>query len=56
MAMVRNRKVYKEATMKNYIPTQIYLYDFKHLFVRIALTAAIAIIVYSVLFGSILER
>jgi hypothetical protein len=53
MAMVRNWEIYKEATMKNYIPAQIYLYDFKHLFVRIAVTAAIAFVVYSVLFGNI---
>lgn len=39
--------------MRNYIPTQIYLYDFKQLFVRVSVTAAIAIIIYSMLFGSI---
>ena len=40
--------------MKNPIPPRLYLYDFWHLFIRLALTAAIAVIVYSVLFGSIL--
>jgi hypothetical protein len=39
--------------VKNRIPPRLYLFDFGHLFVRIALTAAIAVIVYSVLFGSI---
>jgi len=43
----------KEVIMRNYIPAHLYLYDFKHLFVRFSATAAIAIILYSVLFGSI---
>lgn len=39
--------------MRNHIPSSIYLYDFSRLFVRVAVTLAIAVIVYSVLFGSI---
>ena len=37
--------------MKTYIPAQIYLYDYKSLFVRVSVTIAIGIIVYSTLFG-----
>ncbi len=37
--------------MKTYVPAQIYLYDYKSLFLRVSVTIAIAIIVYSVLFG-----
>jgi len=39
--------------MRNYIPAQLYMYDFRRLFVRVSVTAAIAIIIYSTLFGSI---
>lgn len=55
-SMVRNWEFYKESVMKNYVPAQIYLYDFKYLFARLAVTAAVAIVVYSVLFGGIFER
>ena len=37
--------------MKTYIPAQVYLYDYKSLFVRASVAIAIGIIVYSVLFG-----
>jgi hypothetical protein len=39
--------------MRNYIPAQIYLYDYKRLFVRVAVAAAIAVIAYPIFFGSI---
>jgi len=41
----------KEAAVKTYIPAHIYLYDYKSLFVRVSVTIAIGIIVYSTLFG-----
>jgi hypothetical protein len=41
----------KEAAVKTYIPAQIYLYDYKSLFVRSSVTIAVSIIVYSALFG-----
>ena len=41
----------KEAAVKTYVPAQIYLYDYKSLFVRASVTIAIGIIVYSTLFG-----
>jgi len=37
--------------MKTYVPAQVYLYDYKSLFVRVSVTIAIGIIVCSVLFG-----
>ena len=37
--------------MMKYIPAQIYLYDFKSFFIRASIIAAIAVTVYSVLFG-----
>ena len=37
--------------MKTHFPAQIYLYDYKSLFVRASVTIAIGIIVYSTLFG-----
>jgi hypothetical protein len=37
--------------MKTHIPTQLYLYDYKSLFVRSSVTIAVSIIVYSALFG-----
>ena len=37
--------------MKTYIPAQVYLYDYKSLFVRASVTIAIGFIVYSTLFG-----
>ena len=37
--------------MKTYVPAQIYLYDYKSLFVRASVTIAIVTIVYSALFG-----
>jgi hypothetical protein len=37
--------------MKTHIPTQLYLYDYKSVFVRASVTIAISIIVYSALFG-----
>jgi hypothetical protein len=37
--------------MRNYIPPQIYLYDYRRLLVNVAVTAAIVAIVYSTLFG-----
>ena len=40
--------------MKNLIPTRFSTYDFTRLFVSLAFTLAIAVIVYSVLFGGIL--
>jgi hypothetical protein len=40
--------------MKNLIPARFYTYDFTRLVAMIAFTLAIAVIVYSVLFGSIL--
>ncbi|MGO4625137.1 hypothetical protein AB4Z34_34530 [Ensifer sp. 2YAB10] len=40
--------------MKNLIPARFHTYDFTRLFVSLAFTLAIAVIVYSVLFGSIL--
>ncbi|KOF15603.1 membrane protein [Ensifer adhaerens] len=40
--------------MKNLIPTRFNTYDFTRLLVSLAFTLAIAVIVYSVLFGSIL--
>jgi hypothetical protein len=42
-----------ENEMRNLIPPRLYVYDFKRLFVIIAITAAVAVIVFSVLFGSI---
>jgi hypothetical protein len=39
--------------MRSYIPDKIYLYDYRRLLINIAVTAAIAFIVCSVLFGSI---
>jgi hypothetical protein len=39
--------------VKNYIPPQIYLYDFRKLFGALAIVVAIAVIVYSALFGRI---
>lgn len=44
---------HKEAVMKNPILPQIYLYDFRSLFVRVSFAAANAFILYSVLFGSL---
>ena len=41
----------KEAAVKTYIPTQVYLYDYKSLFVRASVAIAIGVIVYSALFG-----
>lgn len=40
--------------MKNLIPARFYTYDFPRLLASLAFTLAIAVIVYSVLFGSIL--
>ncbi|MEY9783021.1 hypothetical protein [Sinorhizobium fredii] len=40
--------------MRNLIPARFYTYDFTRLFVSLAFTLAIAVIVYSVLFGGIL--
>lgn len=40
--------------MRNLIPARFYTYDFTRLYVWLALTLAIAVIVYSALFGSIL--
>ena len=40
--------------MKNIIPTRFSNYDFTRLFVSLGFTLAIAVIIYSVLFGSIL--
>ncbi|WEX75383.1 hypothetical protein PYH37_000788 [Sinorhizobium numidicum] len=40
--------------MKSFIPASFYTYDFSRLFVSLAFTLAIAVIVYSFLFGSIL--
>lgn len=37
--------------MTNYIPSRIYLYDYRRLIINVAVTAAIAVIVYSVIFG-----
>jgi hypothetical protein len=37
--------------MKNYIPANIYLYDNTSLFVRVSITIAVSVIVYSTLFG-----
>lgn len=39
--------------MRSYIPNKIYLYDYRRLLINVAVTGAIAIIVYSVLFGSV---
>lgn len=39
--------------MRSYIPDKLYLYDYGRLLINIAITVAIAVIVYSVLFGSI---
>jgi hypothetical protein len=44
----------QEVEMKNLIPARFYTYDFTRLVAMIAFTLAIAVIVYSVLFGSIL--
>jgi hypothetical protein len=41
----------KEAIMKTYIPAHIYFYDYKSLFVRVSVTIAVSVIVYSTLFG-----
>ena len=41
----------KEAAMKTHIPAQFYIYDYTSLFVRVSVTLAISIIVYSTLFG-----
>jgi hypothetical protein len=40
--------------MKNLIPARLYTYDFTRLFLSLAFTLAIAVMVYSVLFGRIL--
>ncbi|WP_268817602.1 hypothetical protein [Sinorhizobium meliloti] len=40
--------------MKSFIPARFYTYDFSRLFVALAFTLAIAVIVYAALFGSIL--
>jgi hypothetical protein len=37
--------------VKTYLPAQIYLYDYKSLFVRASVTIAVGIIIISVLFG-----
>jgi hypothetical protein len=37
--------------VRTYIPPQIYLYDYKSLFIRASVTIAISVIVYSTLFG-----
>jgi hypothetical protein len=37
--------------MKTYITAQVYLYDYKSLFVKASVTIAISVIVYSTLFG-----
>jgi hypothetical protein len=37
--------------MTTYIPAKIYLYDYKRVIIKVAVTAAIAVIVYSVIFG-----
>ena len=37
--------------MKTHIPAQFYLYDYKSLIVRVSVTIAVSIIVYSTLFG-----
>ena len=37
--------------MKTHIPAQFYFYDYKSLIVRVSVTIAISIIVYSTLFG-----
>ena len=39
--------------MHSYIPHKVYLYDYRRLLINIAVTAAVATIVYLVLFGSI---
>ena len=41
----------KEAAMKTHIPAQFYFYDYKSLIVRVSVTIAVSIIVYSTLFG-----
>ena len=38
--------------MRSYIPDKIYRYDYGRLLINVAVTVAIATIVYSVLFGS----
>ncbi|WEX89984.1 hypothetical protein PZN02_005325 [Sinorhizobium garamanticum] len=40
--------------MKNLLPARFYTYDFTRLFASLAFILAIAVIVYSVLFGGIL--
>lgn len=40
--------------MRNLIPARIYTYDFTRLYVFLAFTLAIAVIVYAALFGRIL--
>jgi hypothetical protein len=37
--------------VKTYLPAQIYLYDYKSLFIRTSVTIAVSIIIISVLFG-----
>ncbi|MDX0521756.1 hypothetical protein BMJ34_11950 [Sinorhizobium medicae] len=44
----------QEVAMRNLIPARFYTYDFTRLVAIIAITLAIAVIVYSVLFGRIL--
>jgi len=39
--------------MRHYIPDKTYLYDYGRMLINVAVTAAIATIVYSVLFGSV---
>jgi hypothetical protein len=41
----------QEIDMTNYIPSRIYLYDYRRLIINVAVTAAMAVIVYSVIFG-----
>jgi hypothetical protein len=38
--------------MKNYIPPQIYLYNFKYLFVRISIFTAIVLVTYIAISGA----
>jgi len=37
--------------MRNYVPDKVYLYDYGRLLINVAVTAAIATIIYSLLFG-----
>jgi hypothetical protein len=41
----------QEIDMTNYIPARIYLYDYSRLIINVAVTVALAVIVYSVIFG-----